>query len=64
MLTATQSADPSFMPTIQAAINAIEAEATPDELQKGRDFQSTYNKKQEELSAEKTKKAPGLFNLF
>ena len=64
LLQASQKADNNLALTINSALKSIEAEALPEELEKGRQFQEELVKTQEAKKAEDKPKAPGLFNLF
>ena len=50
--------------TVNGALRSIEAEALPEELEKGRQFQEELVKTQETKNTDNKPKAPGLFNLF
>ena len=67
MLGSAKSADKNLALTVQDAIRAIEGEATTEELAKGKELLVERQKNQEEAAAaaaQKSKKTPGLFNLF
>lgn len=62
LLISSKTADPNLTLSIQSAILAVEAEATTEELLRGKEFSEQQKQKSE---MEKSKqKSPGLFNLF
>lgn len=62
LLTSAKTADQNLTLSVQSAILAVEAEATADELTKGKEFAEQQAQKAAVQQPEK--KAPGLFNLF
>ena len=66
MLDAARSPDKNLALTVREAISAIEGEATPEELNRGKELLAERQKKQEEAAAAAAppKKESGLFNLF
>ena len=64
LLQASQKADKNLALTVNGALRSIEAEALPEELEKGRQFQEELVKTQETKNTDNKPKAPGLFNLF
>ena len=64
LLPAANTADHNLSLTVRDALDSVKAMATPDELKEGEQLLAGREQKKQEENKGKTKKAPGLFNLF